>query len=860
MPPAVIVLSAIVGALVGALVALASQRRADARQHGERHGATAAQASVGAAEPAASRAQACADTTADLTGAPAGVASENSAIGLAASPANAGQAPVEFDAEEGHFENGVAVDTIEEPGAPVQPDEPDGPDEPDDAIMPAATSSTPNLESAGGAVGLSARSFDMGRLVGELVSASDPIAALKREVGRIRTAEARAAEDGTPAPSGIESYLARALDEAGLFDKGLAQADLTLVRPRRSRTLYLRVNDHALAWGRMVRVLGVESALNRALFAWDHFCAEDGAAGSRDPSVEDCYRFNQALASSVTAQLGTARLGRAAMADGVGEWFVRQAIATGIESFRLPQRLSASFRTNLMGGDAAIVAKHAPSLAFPASVWSESLGRIVPATRQMREQAASAYAMRVALLLAWHAFMCSRRLCHVFVAITADSPAEHRCLLWGDVHRDDLAQLDLTQAFDPEKVCRSLGFHMTLDNGALQAIEQGFSLESERFCPKTRYEPVDLSKRVLPRLEGELLGAERVCDLAINEHARREEVAGRILRRLGNSTAGNVRLILDEAASDRDPTVRDAAERTVGKLIDGTLSEDALAINEEFVSGDALSRACDEAMSLLNANQPQRAISVLTDALAPVDALDVYADDDNQVWREFSSYAGRTVYNRLLARDGRRVRLVPDAYYNAQLLMSTALLLARRPQEALGFARRACDLDPLNVAGHLRIVRCLEVAGDYEGAIDTLREYLAHAFDPEGIGTAYYRMAFMAFRMGDRALAGACYRKAALIRCGSAQMATVELHTLAAMGGLDADAMTPEEVDEALRASDVPVAPTEEVSEVLVNAAMAATDAEVFPVARNFAVLLGALSGDDVIHDIASSLELEPDR
>ena len=44
------------------------------------------------------------------------------------------------------------------------------------------------------------------------------------------------------------------------------------------------------------------------------------------------------------------------------------------------------------------------------------------------------------------------------------------------------------------------------------------------------------------------------------------------------------------------------------------------------------------------------------------------------------------------------------------------------------------------------------------------------------------------------------------------------------------------------------------------EAAQGATDAEVFPVARGFATLLSALSGDDVMHGVANSMENEPDR
>ena len=702
--------------------------------------------------------------------------------------------------------------------------------------------------------------LDMGELAEELFRSPDPIGELRHQLGRIRTAEAEAAAAEGPEPSAVASYLARALDEAGLLAKDAEWPSVTVVRPSRSKTFYLRVNDSQVAWPDMVRVLAVESALNRALFAWERL-VRDRDAGSDEPeaTVEDCYRFNQALASSITAQLGHEPLGHASMSDVLGEWGARQAIASGIETFRLPMRLVAQFRVNLMGGDAAIVARHVPWDAFPASVWSEELERVVPATRHMRERAASIYAMRVALLLAGHAFRCSRRLCHVFVAVCLDSPARHACLLWGDVSREALAEHDLADGFDPEALCRELGIRMELEDGVLHEVEQGFSLDSERFCPRSRYESVDLSPRLLPRFEAHLLGAERVRDLAINEDARRAQVAQLVARALGTSTAKNVREILELTQNDRDRTVREAGERTAEQLIEGKLADgDALAFEDEFVSGDALSRACERALDQLRRDDFRGAVATLTDALAPLDALDAYTDADGTAWREFSSYVDRALFNRLLARPGETLRLVPDAYYNAQLLMTTALLASGRPQQALGFARRAQDLDPLNVSGTLRVVRCLETLGRRREAADELVRQLELAYEPEGIGALYYRLAFMEWRLGKLDVADACYQKAMATRSSVAGPSMVELQTMRAVSGREG--VDPDDAEDVLERAGIPLAPTDKVVGVLVEGAQAATDAEVFPVARSFTALLGALSGDDVMHGVANSLEREPDR
>lgn len=755
--------------------------------------------------------------------------------------------------------------------------------------------------------------LDMDELAHTLLHADDAIAELKHLVGNIRTKEAHAADGEGTAPDAVSSYLARGLDEAGLFAADADLPDVTVIRPSRSKTFYLRVDEAQVAWPDMVRVLAIEGALNRALFAWEHLSAEaedaeaaldaqalalkapedeqaddtDSAAipaGTADtaipaetealastpddagdtpsagtPTIEDCYRFNQALVSPIAAQVGTDPIPHASMSDVMGEWGVRQSISAGIETFRLPLRLVVNFRVNLMGGDAAIVTKFVPAGAQPASVWSEELGRIVPASHQMREMEATNYALRCVLLLASHAFRCSRRLCHVSVAVVLDTPTRHACLLTGDVARRALRELDLARSFDAVDTCRQLGLTFKLRDGALTEVEQGFSLDDERFCPSTRYATVDLSSRLLPRFEANLLGATRVSDLAINENAHRSEVARELFRELTPSTEKNVREILGLTSRDSDPSVVDAGRRTARALIDGSLSDDdAYGMEDEFVDGDELTRSCQRASQLLERNRAHEAVGVLTDALAPIDALDTYTDTDTVVWREFTSYVARTLYNRLLAKPGVTVRLVPDAYFGAQLLMATTLMLDGKTEAALGFARRAQDLNPLDMSGTLRATRCLEILGRQDEAARELRHYLAYAFDPQGIGTCYYRLAFMEWHLGNLDVADACYQKAVVSQASCSGAAMLELQTMRAMTATKG--VDPKQVEEVLEEADVPLAPTEKVVGVLVEAAQAATDAEVFPVARSFATLLGALSGDDVMRGVVNSLEREPDR
>ena len=68
------------------------------------------------------------------------------------------------------------------------------------------------------------------------------------------------------------------------------------------------------------------------------------------------------------------------------------------------------------------------------------------------------------------------------------------------------------------------------------------------------------------------------------------------------------------------------------------------------------------------------------------------------------------------------------------------------------------------------------------------------------------------------------------------------------------------EVERALRAEDIPLAPTEEVGTALMEASRAAVDAELFGVSRDVVRSLCSVLRDDVLFGVLRSLEEEPDR
>ena len=703
--------------------------------------------------------------------------------------------------------------------------------------------------------------LDFSELSHQLTSADNPIAELKRFVGDIRTREAGDNPDVTP-PSDLERYAARMLEEAGLFANDVTLPELTVVRPRPSRMVYLRCLDPSLPYLAKVRIIKLEAALNAIRFA--------SSSLASNATMQEAYQLNQGLARSIIAQASplTEPLDLSEVGPWPeGEWTVRYGISQAIETLQLPYRLVAHYRTNVADGNVAIEIELPPAEVFPSSCYVDDLG-IVPTTGDMRQRAAADYALRLAILLAACTFRCSEKIKHVWIAGINETATRRTCYLSVDFDRWRFGRLDLEHIDDLEETYRQFAPVLRYEDGWLRPVRQGFHLEQERFCPKRRYLPVSLSSRRLKGHLAESLGTDHVSGLSIEESDGRTLVANAIMMRLAptqdkDSTQKNVRTVMELAGDDPDPSVRLAAERVVRGLVDGTLSEDAFAVGEEFVRGDALTRANDRAKELLAKQQPAQAEQVVAPILASLDEQGTYADGTGIVYRYFNSYVERALYNRLEAPadGGRTVMLVPDAYYEAHLLASVCALMQGRHDEALSHAQRLVELAPLDARARLHAVKCLEVLDRDDEAIEQLCALLERAWEPQGLGFAYYRMAYFQWKRGNIRAAQACYQCAMHYLPQAVPMLAMELSMLY-LQNPDAvqETSSDEQIEETLAAYNIPISPTEKTSEVFYDCARASLDAEIFPVARMFARVLAAFSGDDIISGVIRSLEDEPDR
>ncbi|MGN0075836.1 MAG: hypothetical protein ACI38Z_02535 [Parafannyhessea sp.] len=763
--------------------------------------------------------------------------------------------------------------------------------------------------------------LDFESVAQRLLASADPVDELKLVVGDIRTrmaqadGESGAAAQATLSPSGIERFFARVLVEAGLFEKDVKLPRIGVTRSSRTGTLRLRVQDEQLSYLARLRVLKLEAALAAAQRACAYFEEPQRA------TVEDCYRLMQSLANSICAQSAPINqpldLEAGELPD--GEWAVRRSIATALESLQLPYRLEQHFRTNVADGNVVFQVALTPEQVFPSSMLVDGIG-LVHSSREMRRKAASAYAQRLAILLAATAFRSSRRIKHAWVVGTVDNATTHRCYLCVDFDRWRFARLDLAHVDDLRRVMRPFVPNMRVEDGILRPVEQTADLDEARFSPAWRFMPVELSSRRLPKEAAAALGTQSVSGLGIEEASDRQIVAGNILLHLADAgekdaTQKNVRTVIDFTRDDPDPTVRDAGERLVKAMVSGTGPTDPEAIGHELVFGDPLSRAAEQGRDLLSKRDAAGAVAVLEPVLAHLDRTGAYADGKGVVWRYFGSYVDRALYNRKYASDGRALLLAPDSYFAALFYASVAQVMLRHPQKALAHAHRLVELAPLDNHAVLQLVRCLEECGKVDEAQDVLTGFLRDAHDPESIGLGYYRMASFMWNKGNVLAAQACYQSAmsfmpsitpivvmevaGLQQPQVTQVATQEEQDDAEPeaddepaddagekdGGSDAQApanvgpaqvmggtpqqgairpltqpLSQEEVEATLGYHDIPVAPTPQVSQTVMECTRASVDAEVFPVARNFVSVLAAFDQDDVTLDVMDSLGSEPDQ
>ena len=682
--------------------------------------------------------------------------------------------------------------------------------------------------------------FDVDRFGRKLAGAEDPFAFLAAFAVQARSDEGVCA---------LEARLAERLDEAGIFAEDVDMPEAHVVRPRTSGLFYVRVDEPELPYLAKLRIIGIEAALNAALLC--QAILDDPAQATR----EDVIKAEQRIARSVAAQ-GSAPLAELEGEDARGEWHDRHAIAAGIECLRLPYRLQARFRVNAAEHVAAIECDLVPPRLMPRDAYIDGIG-VVGTTSAMRRRAATDYNLRVVILVAAYTLTCAEDIDRVYVAGVRDTASSHACYVSACIEREDVEGIDLA-GLDPVALLRFLCAQMDESGGVLSPVQQGFTLDEALFCPKERFCRPELEDRRLRPSRAAALGCRRAQGLAVDERAVLRE-AGRIAAsRMGASTAENVRMLLGLAEELGEERVTEPAKKVASALIAGDLDEgDPEAVAEAFLAADELASAVKSAQKLFFAGDAAGCARELAEALAPIEADGRYRDGAGIAWRVFDGYADRVVYNRLFSAGVGEVHLAPRSYFDALSLLSTADLLLGRPEAACDIARQAAHLAPLSTQAALNYSHCLEETGKLGEAVDECSRLLECADDPQTIGFAYIHMAGLQYKSGHMQASQACYQLAGKVL--PAQLIEAAQQIASLLGAKPSESLSTERALAIARAHNIPIAPSEDVAEVLYEGAAAACDENLFRAARELVYLLVALTRDDIYHGVLRSLEDEPD-
>ena len=334
----------------------------------------------------------------------------------------------------------------------------------------------------------------------------------------------------------------------------------------------------------------------------------------------------------------------------------------------------------------------------------------------------------------------------------------------------------------------------------------------------------------------------------------------RLQPQLAGTTEQAVSALVALRDTASDITVVEACTRTAQALVDGSADLDDLqTLGELFVDGSSLDRAVARSNQLLDDTDghedPEAALKVLEAALAPIDDMGAYLDDETYVYRYFGSVAERIHHNRVIDERGREIRLVPDAYFNAHINASIALGMLGRTQEAMQHADICLRLAPTSTYATMRKVRLLEAESRIYDAADLIIEALRHAVTPRDAAICHYRLAYMQWKLGREDLAVACYQRAMNWDTEMRAQASEELSDLLESSS-SLSRLTDEQADALLAREDIPLGCVRTDGERTLAAAVACIDDGALLSARPLMASLFGMNSDDVVMGVYRSLSV----
>lgn len=438
---------------------------------------------------------------------------------------------------------------------------------------------------------------------------------------------------------------------------------------------------------------------------------------------------------------------------------------------------------------------------------------LIPAGKAVRRKDASAYTLRVALLLASFAFRASTRIQHVWVQAVRESTTRKDYVLSVDFDRARMATIDLHHTENLQAIYHRFVPAMRYEDAVLRPILPLCNIEDQRFCPARRYTSIQDNTTKLRAAAARALGSKYASGLTISQNERAMYIGQELLGNLYSAATStcayehNVRELFACAKKYNDPLIDEAARRCAAKLVHQELACEPATIVNEFVGGGALNTACKQAVKACNRRRYDAVIDLLEPIIDTVDVNETYVSDEQVSWQYFANYVDRARYNvecdaerawrahaakyagvqaagtqavgdgrtridkrtsKFPARTGlvsnvrnvrhnKTVMLVPDALFEARMCLSVAYGEKQQLNKAIVQAQRLVDIAPVDTRARMVLINSLVHAKKVDEAQTQICQLMQLAHENESLAFAYYNMAHIQAYKHHQLAAKACY-------------------------------------------------------------------------------------------------------
>ena len=618
------------------------------------------------------------------------------------------------------------------------------------------------------------------------------------------------ADPGDPtSSSGFDAYAARLLSEAEAPSlRAIAVEHPVELRRLNTTGLFWSIfDDSTISAGNRGTILRIESVLDRLALISKALEGDEGTAYVSATTEGACSELDWQVLRSIandandylTAAERDNKLDTQYGTTGTrgGNWDLSTRLATACEAMVLPFRLEYRFACDSATSTiVADVSLPTPDV-FPKSRWSSAAGQWVDCTAQ-RPAAAAAYALRLAALIAAAAFGTSVGVTRVVVNGREGSIAGANVL--------------------------SLEFgRIPFTMGAMAKIRSGeFSAPATECDPATLFDMLHLT-HIAANIDGEG-NLQPVEPLAVELSVPYTPVA-EDTRPLPEDLRG---MLHADIVSDLDVMSEQDAElgaryRAIMEEKDDSLLL-AVAQLEDIVAETSATAAADV---VAQPSEPRR-ILYCENVFARY--LTSLVESDPSVRYVRASDIGQAARSSL-----------------SRIYRDMGDLDAAEAQ-----ARACIELAPTSAPAYNDLITCFAEGDHYDRIIDVAREALRVAVTGNDIAYVYYRLAFAYWQTGRLPEALACYLRVPEASPMGEAALRERNDLVSEMGnsvpGSDWDPVA------CLRTAGVPLAPLDDVMEVVGRALIELCDANMPLAAAPLASLVASTQRNDILHAVAASL------